>query len=40
MRAKVTEEFFEDRIDEFTQRYATVKAPAFVCDTTINEEII
>ncbi len=40
MRSHVTQEFFWDRIEEFARRYASIKAPAFLCDTVINEEII
>lgn len=39
-RNAITEEFFWNNIDDFTRRYASIKAPAFICDTIINEEII
>ena len=40
MKANITQEFFWDMVDEFAQFYASIKAPAFLCDTDINEEII
>lgn len=40
IRHTVSQEYFWDTLDEFTKRYVSIKAPAFVCTTKSNENFI